>query len=595
MVRIRTRQVEKWEVLLVHDEGIWNGVERTAFISRETLAMQCPTLERESSLYLNEHSALCARLSAGSLIEMCDAVAERRIRNGFAVIRPPGHHAEPKQSMGFCLYNNVAVASRWLQNKYKDGPNKVQKILILDWDVHHGNGTQLAFDEDPSVLYMSLHRHDGGDFYPGGPFGSMHSVGRGAGAGYSVNVPWPSKGMGDGDYLHAFQRIIMPIAYEYAPDMVIISAGFDAAAGDPLGECFVSPAGYAHMTQMLNALADGRLIVALEGGYEVNAIAHSAVAVAKVLLGGVPSELPAGTACGPIAANTCRQVAQVQSKYWRSIPREHEAADASMDEDLPKVELRELVRHWRTHHLWNSYGYSDVPLPEVGIPRPSLVRLPASQTQVMCNKDLFEKSWEAVILFAHDMGNLRVGQQDIQTEKTVGATSYLIDSTFALYDRAREKNYAVVDVNFFGSFPIGLTEQKGLQPQATANAATTLSALATQTNEELLYTWDNLIDVCDTENIILVGYGQACHAITNLVEHRSVRGRTKAVVQIMGMSTLPLAPRDDVDTKRWYYRNSKVICPQHHPFFAWGGQKRACKRLGRVERSSELALMASFS
>ena len=128
------------------------------------------------------------------------------------------------------------------------------RVLILDWDVHHGNGTQRAFWDDPNVLYISLHRYDEGTFYPGGTFGNYDQVGGDAARGMSVNVPWPCGGMDDADYLHAFHQCILPIAYEFAPDLVIISAGFDAAAGDLLGGCHVSPAGYAHMAYHLSLI-----------------------------------------------------------------------------------------------------------------------------------------------------------------------------------------------------------------------------------------------------------------------------------------------------------------------------------------------------
>ncbi len=133
-----------------------------------------PRLENLSSLYINEHSAFAARLSCGGAIELCDAIASGRIRNGFAIVRPPGHHAEPDKSMGFCFYNNVAVATRYLQQKY---PQTIRKILILDWDVHHGNGTQRAFENDAEVLYVSLHRYEGGAFYPGSKYGNYDSAG----------------------------------------------------------------------------------------------------------------------------------------------------------------------------------------------------------------------------------------------------------------------------------------------------------------------------------------------------------------------------------------------------------------------------------
>ncbi len=138
------------------------------------------------------------------------------MRNAFAIVRPPGHHAEPTEHMGFCFFNNVAVAAREVQRQ-----GLAKKVLILDWDVHHGNGTQRAFWDDPNVLYISIHRHDGGKFYPSSDFGALDMVGEGEGEGKSVNIPWPGPGFGDGDYIYAFQKIVMPIAYEFAPDLVI--------------------------------------------------------------------------------------------------------------------------------------------------------------------------------------------------------------------------------------------------------------------------------------------------------------------------------------------------------------------------------------
>lgn len=158
----------------------------------------------------------CARLSCGGVIQACRSVCEGEVRNAFAIVRPPGHHAEPDEHMGFCFFNNVAVATREVQRQ-----GLAKKVLILDWDVHHGNGTQRAFWDDPNVLYISIHRHDGGKFYPSSDFGALDMVGEGEGEGKSVNIPWPGPGFGDGDYIYAFQKIVMPIAYEFAPDLVI--------------------------------------------------------------------------------------------------------------------------------------------------------------------------------------------------------------------------------------------------------------------------------------------------------------------------------------------------------------------------------------
>ncbi|CAD6191193.1 unnamed protein product [Caenorhabditis auriculariae] len=200
-------------------------------------------------------------------------------KNAFVVTRPPGHHASSSSSSGFCLFNNVAIAARYAMERYD-----VRRVLILDWDVHHGNGTQEIFYQDRNVLYMSLHRHDGGGFYPMGEPKDFSDVGEEDGVGFSVNVPFSSAKMGDLEYRAAFMKVIMPIAYEFNPELVLISSGFDAAAGDPLGEYKVSPETFALMTYELCGLAGGRTIAVLEGGYNLTAIAESAQAVVETLL-----------------------------------------------------------------------------------------------------------------------------------------------------------------------------------------------------------------------------------------------------------------------------------------------------------------------
>lgn len=239
-----------------------------------------------NSIYFSQGSLESALLSCGSLLELTEAVVQGKVRNGAAVIRPPGHHAEHNCAMGFCLFNNVAVAAAVAKQKLG-----VKRILIIDWDVHHGNGTQHMFLEDKSILYVSLHRYDAGCFYPGGPDGHPSCVGKGSGAGFNVNVGWNTRGVGDMEYLMAFYRVIMPIATEYDPDLVFVSAGFDAARGDPLGGCDITPGGYAQMTHLLSSLAGGRVIVALEGGYNLSSISRSMAACVEVLLGDIP-QLP---------------------------------------------------------------------------------------------------------------------------------------------------------------------------------------------------------------------------------------------------------------------------------------------------------------
>jgi histone deacetylase 6 len=224
--------------------------------------------------YTCRDSALAARLAAGGLVDLVAEVASGRLDDGFALLRPPGHHAEADRAMGFCLYNNVAVAARAAQES-----GAAERVLIVDWDLHHGNGTQHSFWEDPTVLYFSTHQFP---FYPG--TGSLGEIGGGPGRGYTVNVPWPA-GCGDDEYLAAFDRLLLPLAARFEPDLVLVSAGFDAADGDPLGSMRLSSSGYARMTERLRSIAGGRVVLALEGGYDLDAISRAAAASTRVLLG----------------------------------------------------------------------------------------------------------------------------------------------------------------------------------------------------------------------------------------------------------------------------------------------------------------------
>jgi len=223
--RIDCREATLEELLCVHSEQL---VERNKQISDSvSMAPDNESLRLSSDLYINKHTFQCAKLAAGGSAQVAAAVARKEASAGAAIVRPPGHHAESGNAMGFCFFNNAAVAARVAQR------NGAQKVMIVDWDVHHGNGTQNIFLDDPSVLYISLHRYDMGRFYPG--TGGATEVGTGQGKGFSVNIPWDYDGMGDDDYVAAFNHVVLPIASEFKPDLTIVSAGFDAAEGDPLG------------------------------------------------------------------------------------------------------------------------------------------------------------------------------------------------------------------------------------------------------------------------------------------------------------------------------------------------------------------------
>ena len=198
--------------------------------------------------------------------------------NAFALVRPPGHHAERSRAMGFCLFNNVAIAAMYARKDLG-----LERILIADWDVHHGNGTQHSFEGDDSILYFSTHQYP---LYPG--TGSYGETGSGKGIGYTVNVPLPT-GYGDGDYVSIFDKVLKPVALEYKPDLILVSAGFDIYYRDPLGSMNVTPEGFAGLTRLLMNIADecceGKLVITLEGGYHINGQRESVKAVLEELTG----------------------------------------------------------------------------------------------------------------------------------------------------------------------------------------------------------------------------------------------------------------------------------------------------------------------
>lgn len=266
-----------------------------------------------------------------------------------AVIRPPGHHAEHSKPSGFCFFNNVCVAAKVCQ---RDFPESCRKILILDWDVHHGNGVQQAFYSDPNVLYVSLHVHMNGKFYPAGDYGDHLHCGDGAGKGKNVNIPWATNGMGDGDYMLAFQEIVMPIAHEFNPDLVIVSAGFDAAEGDRLGGCHVSPACYGHMTHMLMSLAHGKVAVCLEGGYNLRSIAKSALAVTRTLMGEPPDRLTTTEPTGA-GVNTVNLVKRQQSRFWKCMfPKDITKPFAEVQH---AERLHDVIRAWQSKVMYDEF------------------------------------------------------------------------------------------------------------------------------------------------------------------------------------------------------------------------------------------------
>lgn len=275
-VHVPIRQATEQEILTTHTQEHLNIMRKTQNMSNKLLN----TLEQNyNSIYLNNDSYVSALYSCGGVIQMCEDVRTNIYNNGVAIVRPPGHHAESECAMGFCIFNNVAVAANVLKQNYN-----VKKTVILDWDVHHGNATQHSFYDDPSVLYISLHRYDYGNFYPAKKDAHCTYVGAGKGSGYNINIAFNLKKntiIDDNDYKLAFETIIIPVLQEYKPEIIIVSAGFDCAEGDPLGGLHLSPNIFYYMTRSLMAIS--KVVVALEGGYNLDAISNSMTACVKAL------------------------------------------------------------------------------------------------------------------------------------------------------------------------------------------------------------------------------------------------------------------------------------------------------------------------
>jgi acetoin utilization deacetylase AcuC-like enzyme len=234
--------------------------------------------------YVSPESVEIARLAAGSLVATIDALLSGPIKKAVALLRPPGHHARPNRAMGFCLLNSVAIAAAHARAR------GIDRVAIVDWDVHHGNGTQEMFWREAGVLYVSTHQFP---FYPG--TGDVDEVGEGEGKGYTVNVPL-SAGGGDAVYAAAFQRIIVPVLTEYAPELVLVSAGFDASARDPLAQMQLSAGAFGWMSRALARVADGsahgRMALVLEGGYDLVALQGGLDAAIQGMLGTTAAEPP---------------------------------------------------------------------------------------------------------------------------------------------------------------------------------------------------------------------------------------------------------------------------------------------------------------
>lgn len=299
LVPIAAREATVEELTLIHAPEHFARVAATARLTDFAFDADTPT---------SPGSFRAAIRASGGVLSLVDAVMTGEVSNGFAFVRPPGHHAEPDRAMGFCLFNNVAIAAAWLRRHHA-----LERVLVVDWDVHHGNGTQRAFYRDPAVLFVSSHQYP---FYPG--TGAATEVGAGEGEGFTLNLPFPS-GYGDREYVEAYLEVVEPVARRFEPQFILVSAGFDAHQRDPLAGMEVTEGGFARLARLVGRVAHevckDRLVAVLEGGYDLAALTRSAEAVLQELGGEKYADPPTPPAGGQ--RPDLRRTLEIARHYWR--------------------------------------------------------------------------------------------------------------------------------------------------------------------------------------------------------------------------------------------------------------------------------------
>lgn len=298
LVHLGARLASEDEIAQVHTAALVDQVAASAGHSHTMF---------DPDTHASARSWEAARLAAGGLLELCDAVVDGAVDNGMALVRPPGHHAERDRAMGFCFFNNVAIAATHLRRR------GLERVVVIDWDLHHGNGTQHLFERDPDVLYVSTHQWP---WYPG--TGAAEDVGCDAGAGRTLNLPFAA-GFGDAEFARAFREAVLPVCRQFRPEFVLISAGFDCDLRDPLGGLTVTPAGIAAMAEVCRQVADevagGRIAAVLEGGYDLDALVDGVDTVLGVLRGASPHD-PLATGDPHRLDPVLDRVRAAQAPYW---------------------------------------------------------------------------------------------------------------------------------------------------------------------------------------------------------------------------------------------------------------------------------------
>ncbi|XP_059151084.1 polyamine deacetylase HDAC10-like [Physella acuta] len=309
--RIPIREANESEILTCHSRKHLEILKSTETMKRDELMA---ISQKYDFIYFHEKSFENATLSLGGVVDLVDNIVSGKLKNGMAIIRPPGHHAMFEEFCGYCYFSNVAIAAQLMLDKYN-----LKRILILDWDVHHGQGSQFKFYNDPRVLFASIHRYEHGSEWPHLRESDYDFIGEGPGKGYTINVPLNELGLGNSEYLSIFFNLLLPVFYEFDPELVLVSAGYDCAIGCPEGEMTVTPACFAHFVNLLKPLASGKLALVLEGGYNLKSLSESVAMSLRSLLGDPNSLIPPITAPKHSVVESVLNCIKVLHPYWQSL------------------------------------------------------------------------------------------------------------------------------------------------------------------------------------------------------------------------------------------------------------------------------------
>ncbi|KAG9236141.1 hypothetical protein BJ875DRAFT_357559, partial [Amylocarpus encephaloides] len=570
--RIPARNATENEICLAHTKPHFQWVKDLSSKSTDELRVMSASMDsNRKSLYVSGLTYQAALLSAGGAIETCKRVVLGELKNGIAVIRPPGHHAEFNEPMGFCLFNNVPIAAKVCM---QDHPELCRKVLILDWDVHHGNGIQNIFYDDPNVLYISIHVYkdsNGGHFYPGKPEdetipdGGIPNVGGGVGIGRNINIGWHSQGMGDAEYMAAFQKLVMPIGYEFNPDLVIISAGFDAAKGDDLGGCFVSPECYSHMTHMLMSLAGGKLAVCLEGGYNLAAISESALAVTQTLMGEPPRRIK----IPPLnhrAGKDLEMVRNYHSPYWNCLRPGVVKVEQLQSRNAERFSV--VARIYEKSVLSKKHNMINMPIMR------NTSR--AFQNQVLATPQIHQA--KRILLLIHDPPEIFAKPDSLRN--IVESQNAWMTTDLANYiEWAVENGFGVIDVNI--PKKIEDDDKAPMHDKAPEEDQAQLS------RDLLGYLWDNHLQINQDAAIVVMGVGDAYLGIKQLVTSRDAKDRIPCILAYVTGTLRPVRSETDASLRSWYRKHSLLYVNPDHSCWTdeYNRNKVAKYKYGNVQKS----------